>query len=165
VTIPIAEALSALLDLRGVEGTFFATREGKVVARALPRYFDDDALARVAPRLGRVFEALDELDGSVEGTLSRHPNHAVLLRPAGEGLLCIIATKDISVPSLKRAAELVARKVAALASTATYEDPTRAAVIPEAPHVEPSTPPPTPSRSSVPGAQGLPAVRWRGSKV
>jgi len=63
----IERALSALTDVRGVEGSFFATREGNVVARALPRIFDDETLSEVGPRLGRLLEALEDLGGSVDG--------------------------------------------------------------------------------------------------
>ncbi len=162
MTDAMVEALMALTDLHGVEGSFFATREGHVVARALPRYFDDEALAHVGPRLGRVLEALDDIDGRVEGTLSTHPNHAVLLRPAGEGLLCVIATNEVNVPSLKRAAALVARKVGHLATEAAASlAPPQASCAPPPPP-PPSLPPPRPS---VPGAPASRARRWRGSTV
>jgi predicted regulator of Ras-like GTPase activity (Roadblock/LC7/MglB family) len=192
VTAMIERALSALTDVRGVEGSFFATREGNVVARALPRIFDDETLSEVGPRLGRLLEALEDLGGSVDGAFVRHPSHAVLLRPAGDGILFVLTTSEVNVPSLKRGAALVARKIGNLLQDAPPEH--AASQPPPMPPPPPvvaqetarATPPPVPppqpthhappsvsaSRPSIPGmGGGVPgapasrAVTFRGSKV
>jgi predicted regulator of Ras-like GTPase activity (Roadblock/LC7/MglB family) len=180
VTAMIERALSALTDVRGVEGSFYATREGNVVARALPRIFDDETLSEVGPRLGRLLEALEDLGGSVDGAFVRHPSHAVLLRPAGDGMLFVITTSEVNVPSLKRGAALVARKIGTLAEASA--DRWSSAPPPPPPAVEsprmaspPAVPPPVPAapaaRTSSPGSMAVPgapatrAVRFRGSKV
>lgn len=185
MTAMIERALSALSDVRGVEGSFFATREGNVVARALPRIFDDETLSEVGPRLGRILEALEDLGGSVSGAFVRHPSHAVLLRPAGEGMLFVIATSDVNVPSLKRGAALVARKIGTLVDSGAESltpswvpappppEPPRAAAPPLPPPIpqKPVAPPPSTQRVSspsipvVPGAPASRAVQFRGSKV
>lgn len=189
MTAMIERALSALTDVRGVEGSFFATREGNVVARALPRIFDDETLSEVGPRLGRLLEALEDLGGSVDGAFVRHPSHAVLLRPAGDGILFVIATSEVNVPSLKRGAALVARKIANMRDSMPEPAPTAAPapppLPPPAPETRAATPPPIPpgrdsqpssppqgppsvsaQRSSIPGmGGGQRAVTFRGSKL
>lgn len=103
--------LSALRDVTGVEGSFYAARDGRILARDMPRIYDGDAFEGVATRLSRMLDALAELGGANEGTLIRHPHHALFVRPTEHGLLGVLATSDVNVPSLKRGASLVARRL------------------------------------------------------
>lgn len=105
------ETLGALKDVTGVEGSFYATRDGTIVARDMPRIYDGDSFDGMAVRIGRMLEALAELGGTNEGTLIRHPHHALFVRPTEHGFLGILATADVNVPSLKRAASLVSRRL------------------------------------------------------
>lgn len=181
----LERTLSALKDVRGVEGSLYASRDGRILGRDLPRIFDDESLEGVSLRLARLLEAMDELGGDHEGTLLRYPHHAILLRPTTDGLLCVLTTSDVNVPSLKRGASLVARRLPSLPPLPALDDAPRASSPPIPPPLPPQrTHPPSPTadspmrssapaarapiasqRASVPGAPASPAVRWRGSSL
>lgn len=143
--------LAALKDVRGVEGSFYASRDGRILGRDLPRIFEGDPLDGVSNRLGRMLDALADVAGQHEGTLLRFEHHALLVRPTEHGLLCVLTTHDVNVPSLKRGASLVARR---LPSPAALE-PTREATPPPLPASTfqlppPLAPPPLPRISAPP---------------
>ena len=50
----IAEALQAFRDVQGVHGSFIITLSGVLVARDLPRAFDNQLFAEVGPRIARL---------------------------------------------------------------------------------------------------------------
>lgn len=188
----LERTLSALKDVRGVEGSFYASRDGRILGRDLPRIFDGDPLDGVATRVARLLEAMGELPGEYEGALLRYPSHALFLRPTSDGMLCVLATSEVNVPSLKRGASLVARRLPSLPPLPNLDEATRATLPPlpvatggasalpsppRAPALPPPLPPtrstappartsaPTPARASVPGAPASPAMRWRGSSL
>lgn len=109
-------ALDALRDLRGVEGSFYASRDGDIVLRDMPRIYDGDDLGDVATRMSRFFDALVDLGGANEGVMVRHPHHTVFLRATEDGFLAVLATSDVNVPALKRGVSLVTRRLPKAAS-------------------------------------------------
>ena len=152
--------LGALRDLRGVEGSFFASREGVVLSRDLPRIYDGDDLGDVATRMSRFLDALADFGGTNEGVMIRHPNHAIFLRGTEDGFLGVLATADVNVPALKRGASLVVRR---LPSAASYASPPPAIDAPResAPSLPPPLPPPLPTevRRAVPPPLPIPEAR------
>jgi len=170
--------LNALRDVRGVEGSFYASRDGEIVSRDMPRIYDGDDLGDVAMRMSRFLDALGDLGGANEGVMIRHPNHTVFLRGTDDGLLGVLATSDVSVPALKRGASLVVRRLpsATVLAAAAHAEERAASVPPPLPPeamaspspearraVPPPIPtgevresrvsaPPSPPRISVPGA-------------
>lgn len=130
----VTRSLEALRDVRGVEGTFYASRDGKRCVRDLPAVYADEPLDGVSARLLRLVDALVDEVEEPDTILFRHGAHLLCVRPTETGVLVVLASGDVSLPALRRGVSLVARRLPDLASFES-EAPRRGA------HLPPPVPP------------------------
>jgi hypothetical protein len=102
--------LRSLFDLVGVYGSFLLTQAGDVAARALPEIVDDATLAEVSGRLIRLEDTFRTVGIDAELFVLRFAEHKIYIKTLQGGMLCIVTGSQVSVPALRMAANLVARK-------------------------------------------------------
>jgi predicted regulator of Ras-like GTPase activity (Roadblock/LC7/MglB family) len=115
-TAPPPESMSATLatlrDVAGVTGSFVFTRAGRVVARQLPSVFDDSALGEAGGRLARLRDTFAAVGEDMEVTVLRYGDHKLYLKALVGGMLCILTERDVNMPAMRMAANLVGRRIA-----------------------------------------------------
>lgn len=113
---PSASALGAglgsLFDLPEVYGSFLVTPAGSIAARAIPEILDDATLAEVGGRIIRLGDTFQTIGVSPDLCVVRFTEHKLYVKTLPVGVLCIVTGSGISLPALRMAANLVARKVA-----------------------------------------------------
>ena len=107
------QGLGSLFDLAGVYGSFLVTQAGDVAARALPQVVDDATLAEVGGRVIRLGDTFQTTGISPELCVLRFAEHKLYIKTLASGALCIVTGSNVSLPALRMAANLVARKVGA----------------------------------------------------
>jgi predicted regulator of Ras-like GTPase activity (Roadblock/LC7/MglB family) len=108
---PFGQGLGSLFDLVGVYGSFLVTPAGDVAARALPEIVDDATLAEVSGRVIRLGDTFRTVGIDAELCVLRFAEHKIYIKTLQGGILCIVTGSQVSVPALRMAANLVARKV------------------------------------------------------
>jgi predicted regulator of Ras-like GTPase activity (Roadblock/LC7/MglB family) len=122
--LALGKSLSSLFDVSGVYGSFLLTPAGDVAARALPEIVDDATLAEVGGRVVRLGETFQTTGIEPELCVLRFAEHKLYVKTIAGGALCVVTGVDVSMPALRMAANLVARKVGAdLARLMTSEPP------------------------------------------
>jgi hypothetical protein len=146
VTSALGVGLGSLFDLPEVYGSFLVTPAGNVAARAIPEIVDDATLSEVGGRVIRLGDTFQTIGISPDLCVMRFTEHKLYVKTLPVGVLCIVTGSGISLPALRMAANLVARKVAPemsrLGSAATTPPP--AAVVPRASSPGFAVPPPPP---------------------
>jgi hypothetical protein len=108
---PLAQGLGSLFDLVGVYGSFLLTPAGDLAARALPAIVDDATLGEVGGRVLRLGDTFRTSGIDAELCVLRFAEHKMYIKTLQDGMLCIVTGSQVSVPALRMAANLVARKV------------------------------------------------------
>jgi len=151
----VRASLATLRDVGGITGSFVFTRRGRVVARELPAMFDDTALSEASGRLTRLQETFAAAGDQLEVAVLRYRDHKLYVKALPDGMLCIITDGVVNMSSLRMAANLVARRIAAALQTANTLPPAPPA------RATPATPIPTrPAGFAPPGMR-----RFRGRPV
>lgn len=112
VTSALGAGLGSLFDLPGVYGSFLVTPAGNVAARAIPEILDDATLSEVGGRVIRLGDTFQTIGVSPDLCVVRYADHRLYVKSLPAGVLCIVTGSEISLPALRMAANLVARKVA-----------------------------------------------------
>jgi len=107
----LGKSLNSLFDVNGVYGSFLLTATGDVAARALPEIVDDATLAEVGGRVVRLGETFQTTGIDPELCVLRFAEHKLYVKTIEGGALCVLTGVDVSMPALRMAANLVARKV------------------------------------------------------
>jgi len=108
----LTAGLGGLFDLAGVHGSFIVSGGGAIAARALSDMIDDATLEEVGARILRLGETLGAVGLEPELCVLRFAEHKLYVKTMPGGALAIVTSGDVSVPALRMAANLVARKVA-----------------------------------------------------
>lgn len=108
----LQDSLKGLRDIDGVVGSFVVSTDGTLLGSDLPGVFDVESLTEAAPRLARLFEAINSHGGDLAHCVLRYTEHLLWLHPFEEGnVLCIIAPSAANLASLRMGARLVARRL------------------------------------------------------
>jgi len=167
----LGAGLGTLFDLPEVYGSFLVTPAGSIAARAIPEIVDDATLAEVGGRVIRLGDTFQTIGVSPELCVIRFIEHKLYVKTLPVGVLCIVTGAGISLPALRMAANLVARKVASemtrlggaapLAAPATFMPRTSSTGM----SVPPPPPPPPATSSSAPAGAGSSARMYRGRPI
>ena len=166
----LGTGLGSLFDLPEVYGSFLVTPAGNIAARAIPEIVDDATLAEVGGRIIRLGDTFQTIGVSPDLCVVRFIEHKLYVKTLPVGVLCIVTGAGISVPALRMAANLVARKVAPEMSrlgdgAAAGEAAPTATVRPSSPGLAvPPPPPPAPPSDSTAGP-GSPVRMYRGRPI
>lgn len=141
----LSPVLPTLRDVPGVHGSFVVTEEGSVVGRDLAPMFGDDILTEAGARLVRLAQTFTTDGAGLHSCVLRCGVYFVYVRVLPGGMLCVLASDGASMPALRMATNLAARRIGRLSSP------------PPEPPAAPAPPPPPASggRSS--------NVQWRGA--
>ena len=155
------QLLRTLCDIDGVIGSFLLSNSGGLEATDLPAIFDAAAFAAAGPRIVRLSELGGSYGEETRFFVIRFAEYKLYVRAMQGGLLGVLLTPAASMPALRAATGIVARR----AETLLAIDELRGAdTVPAAPGFDterPSYPdqndmPATELPSRLPGALGAP---------
>ena len=163
----LAAGLGSLFDLPEVYGSFLVTPAGSIAARAIPELLDDATLAEVGGRIIRLGDTFQTIGVSPDLCVLRFTDHKLYVKTLPAGVLCIVTGSGISLPALRMAANLVARKVgpemSRLGGGASGATAAAVPARPSAPVMAAVPPPPPPPASN--GGGTSPARMYRGRPI
>jgi predicted regulator of Ras-like GTPase activity (Roadblock/LC7/MglB family) len=166
----IRAALTALSDVEGVLGGFVIDSSGQLIGTNLPTAFDANVFAEAGPRIVRLVEASAALASGLKSCVLRFAEHKLYVKEIKGAFLGVLLGVNASVPALKVAVNLVARKIEPMLGALMSMDPAqtlpsadlelqapdthRSMGVPNSGRI--SVPPPLPSKrpGSEPGIKG-----------
>lgn len=107
----IDQALVALRDVAGSEGSFVLTTSGELLGKALPAVFQDEIFVEVGARLSRMFEALAADDDEVSSAVLRFDDYRLHVTRFPHGLLAVITNHEVNAAALRMAITLTTRRL------------------------------------------------------
>jgi predicted regulator of Ras-like GTPase activity (Roadblock/LC7/MglB family) len=128
----IRAALTGLSDVEGVLGGFVIDPAGQLIGTNLPAAFDANVFAEAGPRIVRLVEASAALASGLKSCVLRFAEHKLYVKELKGAFLGVLIGMNASVPALKIAANLVARKLEPMLGALTSTDVTR--TLPSADH-------------------------------
>lgn len=111
---PIQKTLAGLSDVDGVIGSFVITDSGELLGSNLPAVFDEDLFAEAGPRIARLVEASAAVSEGFRACVLRFAEHKLFVRQVESAFLGVMLTATGSVPALKIATNLLAKRLVAL---------------------------------------------------
>jgi predicted regulator of Ras-like GTPase activity (Roadblock/LC7/MglB family) len=155
----VTETLTGLRDVDDVHGSFLLSGGGQLIARDLPPLFHTDIFSEIGPRLVRLRETLESNGDDVSSLTLRFAEHKLHLRTVGAFLLGVVTSAKVNGPALRMAINLVARRVAAVASTIAVEvEPAPATA------AQPTQAPPV-GTLRAPGVMGRADITFKGRRL
>jgi predicted regulator of Ras-like GTPase activity (Roadblock/LC7/MglB family) len=130
---PARRLLRTLADVEGVMGSFLLTDSGALVATDLPATFDTAALAEAGPRIARLADLGGSYGEETRFLVIRFAEYKLYVRVLQTIFLGVLVTPAASMPALKAAASVVARRAEAMLVAEATNGPDTA---PEAPHFD-----------------------------
>lgn len=105
----LLEALSALRDIEGVQGSFvLRAGDGQLLGRDLPAAIDDGVLINIGPRIDRLLDIVTA-SPPTDFMALRFGDQRLDVKRIGSAELCILADATVSAPALRMAIRLVER--------------------------------------------------------
>jgi hypothetical protein len=111
---PARLLLSTLSDIEGVVGSFLLSDVGGLIATDLPATFDTAAFAEAGPRIVRLSELGGSYGEQTKFLVMRFAEYKLYVRVIAGAFLGVLLTPVASVPALKAAAGVLARRLEAL---------------------------------------------------
>jgi predicted regulator of Ras-like GTPase activity (Roadblock/LC7/MglB family) len=163
MTESLMQTLKSLRDVDGIVGSFVVNADGRLLARDLPTYFDDNVLDEVGPRLHRLYEAWQSNGDTLEAATLVFAEHKLYLRELSGGALGVLSSLQVNAPALKMALSLVTRKLAG--EIGTLMPLTAAKEAAPAPTVAPPAAPTATDSSSRTTAKIMSPRMYRGQRI
>ena len=111
---PIQKTLGGLSDVDGVIGSFVITDAGALLGSNLPAVFDEELFAEAGPRIVRLVEASAAISEGFRACVLRFAEHKLFVRQVEGAFLGVMLTATGSVPALKIATNLLAKRLVSL---------------------------------------------------
>jgi hypothetical protein len=128
------ELLRTLCDVEGVIGSFLLSNTGGLVATDLPATFDAAAFAEAGPRIVRLAELGGSFDEETRFFVIRFDDYKLYVRVLRGALLGVLLTPATSMPALRAASGVVARRAETLLVAEAARGPD---TVPAPPRFEP----------------------------
>jgi predicted regulator of Ras-like GTPase activity (Roadblock/LC7/MglB family) len=109
---PVATLLASLRDVDGVQGSFFLTDKGELMAWDIPATLTESCLDEVGQRVVRLAEMFDLVIGrELHVCTIAFGSAKLFVNRAAPGFLCILTEPGIQLTATRMAATLVTRQL------------------------------------------------------
>jgi predicted regulator of Ras-like GTPase activity (Roadblock/LC7/MglB family) len=121
---PMEDILKEINAVAGVTGCFVCSREGRLVASALPDLFDERVVSTVGRTIVRTTAGLAVARGRKGVDLDLVYDHSRLVtKNLKDGCLCVLCVRNVNIPLLNLTADTAAKKLASRLEEAVREKP------------------------------------------
>src|SRR6185369_7067513 len=105
------QALTSLLDVAGVEGSFLVNSTGALSAWNMPSLVEEDVLDEAGAKLARLRQAFAVAGHELDFCTVRFANYKLCIKASGVGILCVLTRPDVNVPALRMALKLILSQI------------------------------------------------------
>jgi predicted regulator of Ras-like GTPase activity (Roadblock/LC7/MglB family) len=114
VTETAPQILTALRDVRGVQGSFVIAADGALLVRDMGNLLNEELLTEVGPRVTRLCETFATETSPLTSCSLRFTDLLIFLRPMPGAVLCVVSTLEVNMPALKMGVNLTSRRLTPL---------------------------------------------------
>jgi predicted regulator of Ras-like GTPase activity (Roadblock/LC7/MglB family) len=105
-------ALTSLMDVAGVEGSFLVNRTGALAAWNMPPAVEEEMLDEASTKLARLRQAFAVAGQELDFCTVRFANYKLCLKASDAGIICVLTRPDVNVPALRMALRLILNQIA-----------------------------------------------------
>jgi predicted regulator of Ras-like GTPase activity (Roadblock/LC7/MglB family) len=105
--IDTEQALTSLLDVAGVEGSFLVNSRGDLAAWNMPSIVEEEILDEAGAKLARLRQAFAVAGQELDFCTVRFANYKLCLKSSDAGMICVLTRPDVNVPALRMALKLI----------------------------------------------------------
>lgn len=113
--IDAEEALTSLLDVAGVEGSFLIDTDGGLAAWNMPAMVEEDVLDEASAKLARLRQAFLMAGHELDFCTVRFADYKLCLKSSDVGILAVLTRPEVNVAALRMAIKLILHQIAPLA--------------------------------------------------
>jgi hypothetical protein len=128
---PARQLLRSLADVEGVIGSFLLSDTGGLVATDLPATFDTAAFVEAGPRIARLADLGGSYGEETRFLVLRFAEYKLYVRVLQTIFLGVLVSPAASMPALKAAASVVARRAEAMLAAESKNGPDTLPGVPE----------------------------------
>lgn len=109
-------ALTPLLDLAGVEGSFLVNPTGTLTAWKMPSKLEQELLDEAGAKLARLRQAFAVSGKTLDFCTIRFGQYQLCLKASRVGIICVLTRQDVNLPALRLALKLILNQIERQAS-------------------------------------------------
>jgi predicted regulator of Ras-like GTPase activity (Roadblock/LC7/MglB family) len=108
--IDTEQALTSLLDVAGVEGSFLVNSAGDLAARSMPAAAEE-VLDEATARLSRLRQAFAVSGKQLDFCIVRFANYKLCLKSSEVGIICVLTRPSVNLAALRLALRAILEKI------------------------------------------------------
>jgi predicted regulator of Ras-like GTPase activity (Roadblock/LC7/MglB family) len=101
------QALTSLLDVAGVEGSFLVNSTGDLAAWNMPSVIEEDVLDEASAKLARLRQAFSVAGHELDFCTIRFANYKLCVKASDVGIICVLTRPDVNVGALRMALKMI----------------------------------------------------------
>jgi predicted regulator of Ras-like GTPase activity (Roadblock/LC7/MglB family) len=105
------QALTSLLDVAGVEGSFLVNTTGALAAWNMPSVVEEEVLDEAGAKLARLRQAFAVAGQELDFCTVRFASYKLCLKASDVGIICVLTRHDVNVPALRMALKLILNQI------------------------------------------------------
>jgi predicted regulator of Ras-like GTPase activity (Roadblock/LC7/MglB family) len=109
--IDTEQALTSLLDVAGVEGSFLVNSAGDLAAWNMPAAVEEEVLDEASAKLARLRQAFAVSGQQLDFCTVRFANYKLCLKASEVGIICVLARPDVNLAALRMALRLISNQI------------------------------------------------------
>src|SRR5687767_11335139 len=107
------QALTSLLDVTGVEGSFLLNSTGDLAAWNMPSVVQEEILDEASAKLARLRQAFAVAGQELDFCTVRFANHKLCLKASEVGMICVLTRPDVNLAALRMALRMILEQIQA----------------------------------------------------
>lgn len=107
------QALTSLLDVAGVEGSFLVNSTGALSAWNMPAVVQEELLDEAGVKLARLRQAFAVAGQELDFCTVRFANYKLCLKASGVGIICVLTRPDVNLAALRMALRTILQQIEA----------------------------------------------------
>jgi predicted regulator of Ras-like GTPase activity (Roadblock/LC7/MglB family) len=109
--IDTEQALTSLLDVAGVEGSFLVNSTGALAAWNMPSVVEEEVLDEASAKLARLRQAFAVAGQQLDFCTVRFANYKLCLKASDVGIICVLTRPDVNLAALRMALRLILNQI------------------------------------------------------
>jgi predicted regulator of Ras-like GTPase activity (Roadblock/LC7/MglB family) len=101
------QALTSLLDVAGVEGSFLVNSAGALAAWNMPSAVEEEILDEAGVKLARLRQAFAVSGQELDFCTVRFANYKLCLKASDVGIICVLTRPDVNLAALRMALRMI----------------------------------------------------------
>jgi predicted regulator of Ras-like GTPase activity (Roadblock/LC7/MglB family) len=109
--IDAERALTSLLDVAGVKGSFLVNSAGDLAAWNMPSVVEEEVLDEASAKLARLRQAFAVAGQQLDFCTVRFANYKLCLKASEVGIICVLTRPDVNLAALRMALKIILNQI------------------------------------------------------